>query len=94
MRIRINKIIKAKTNGIDWAIFAAYVRAYDLSNVVDDGLEKQVMTKNIEFSFIDSESKNRLKKLSNDFNISKSEIIRRCFKWIETQPNYPKNFIK
>lgn len=93
MRARINQSIKVKTDGIDWAAFAAYTGACDLA-LIDGALEKKVMTKNIEFSLANSTTESTLKILATDLKISKSEVVRRCFTWLETQQNYPKNFIK
>lgn len=91
MRTRINTA-QTKIDGLDWAIFAAYTGAYDLSTIESKLSKKEALTKNIEFYFSDKGTDKRLKKLSTNLKISKSEVVRLCLQWLTTQQNYPKNF--
>lgn len=79
--------ISSYINGIDFAIWRAYVDESLLMN--ENLIEKKELGYGAKIPLSET-SFGYLNEMSNEMKLNKSEIIRRCLVWLSKQATYPK----
>ena len=90
IKIRVNKKLVAKKDGLDFAVWQIFtnVNKINLLNIKDD----RVKNSQVRIYLHGSKTESQLLKLSKEYGLSKSEISRRCLKWLENQTSYYKKY--
>jgi hypothetical protein len=88
MKVRINQDLASVKNGIDFAIFSIYTNNLNLLNL-DEKIKTNYQTR---IYFTKDDTLGFVNELAKDFNLSKTEVVRRALKWLKKQKNYPVDF--
>ena len=82
MRVRLNKKLTKKKDGIDMALIYVRAKNIDLREFEDTRIKNSLARINFATS-----SEKHVSDLAEEYQFSKSETVRRCLKWLETQPH-------
>jgi len=89
LHIRSPKELLKHADGIDFAIWRFYVDIDLPTN--DDFNQDQDLSSTINIP-LSNTSLDYLQQISNETQLRKSEIIRRCLFWLSKQATYPKHY--
>ena len=89
LSVRLPNGLFQHTDGIDFAIWRFYV---DIDLPTNDAFNQdQDLSSTIKIPLSDK-SLDYLTQISEDTQLTKSEIIRRCLFWLSKQATYPKHY--
>lgn len=89
LSVRLPSGLFKHTDGIDFAIWRFYV---DIDLPINDAFnQNHDLSSTIKIALSDT-SLDYLNQISQDTQLTKSDIIRRCLFWLSKQATYPKHY--